>query len=158
MTNAKRLLLSIFRHGTVASVKEYSGGQQCPCMVSRGGTVPAYSKEWHRRNQAAADCAGTGVINSTTTQVEIKTMVIDAAAYGNAVKGSGLNVEFGTIEKGDLAIYGAVKTVDGANYSLVGLRDENTVTIFGKGYCVKSAVTVFVDGEEIDVALVGRVV
>ncbi len=123
MTAAKRLLQSIIRNGTIATVKTFTGGTQCPCMISRGSEAPAYSLDWHRRNPTATNCSGTGEIGATESTVTIKTMPIAAKAIGDAVKRGGAWVDIGEIKTGDLALYGAVKTSDGTNYSFDGLAD-----------------------------------
>lgn len=156
MDAAKRLLQSIIRNGTIATVKTFTGGTQCPCMISRGSEAPAYSLDWHRRNPTATDCEGIGEINATETTVTIKTMPIDAQAIGDAVKRGGAWVDVGEIKTGDLALYGAVKTSDGTNYSFDGLTDKNEITLIGYKYAVKYVLRLPIAGEIITAAIVRR--
>lgn len=136
MTNAERFLLSILKNGVDATITVYSGGTQCPCMISRGSEAPAYSADWHRRNPTATDCEGTGLINSTTSTVKLKTMIIDAALIGDALKSVGEMVDIG-IKSGDMALYGAVNSETMGNYSLADLTDKNIITVLDVTYSVK---------------------
>ncbi|HNR69545.1 MAG TPA: hypothetical protein PKN24_15980 [bacterium] len=156
MDRLTRFINSIIANGTAATVKEYSGGTQCPCMISRGTEAPAYSADWHRRNPSATNCNGTGLIGSTTSTVSIKTMVIDAKAVGDEVDRSGKWTEIGKLEADDVALYGAVKVSDGSNYSFADLTDKNEITVLGNTYAVKYTLKIPIDGTVVTAALCRR--
>jgi len=51
-----------------SATKSTLAGTACPCIDSET-LIP--SREWHRDNPTAADCGGTGLINSTRTNLSI---------------------------------------------------------------------------------------
>ncbi len=157
MTHVQRYINSVLRHGVAATVREFTAGTQCPCMISRDSAVPTYSADWHRRNPAAEACNGTGMIGETTVETAVKTIPMDAQAIGNLIKQGGSFIEIGNIDAGDYLLYGAVKTSNGALFSFESLGDKNVITLLGKAYAIKETMLVPVGDTVVSMVLVKRV-
>ncbi|HQI49888.1 MAG TPA: hypothetical protein PLN61_14640 [bacterium] len=143
-----------------ATVREFTAGTQCPCMISRDSAVPTYSADWHRRNPAAEACNGTGMIGETTVETAVKTIPMDAQAIGNLsnlIKQGGSFTDIGNIDVGDYLLYGAVRTSTGALFSFESLGDKNVITLLGKTYAIKETMLVPVGGTVVSMVLVKRV-
>lgn len=157
MTNRERILQTIYRYGVPATVSILSGGTACPCLTSRDSANPTYSADWHRRNPTSADCHGTGVINSTTTAITIKTMPMSVSALAGTVRPDGKEVEIGKIDIGDMVLYGAVKISDASHYDFSVLSESNEIKLNSQKYCVKDVVFIQVENDPITAAICKRV-
>lgn len=157
MTHVQRYINSVLRHGVAATVREFTAGTQCPCMISRDSAVPTYSADWHRRNPAAEACNGTGMIGETIVETAVKTIPMDAQAIGNLIKQGGSFTDIGNIDVGDYLLYGAVRTSTGALFSFESLGDKNVITLLGKAYAIKETMLVPVGDTVVSMVLVKRV-
>jgi hypothetical protein len=101
------------RYGVTASL-ETVAGTVCPCTTERG----AYSPEWHRLNPAAASCAGTGLVNRTTTTTSIKAMFYEAGIAGDEIHKKFSAEIIGQVKDDDLFMLGTQNASTGTQVTL----------------------------------------
>jgi len=111
-------------------------GDTCPCMEQGRKN---YSPDWHVANPGEDDCEGTGLINTSTTTINIKAVFSPVGLAGNSIPTMKEFIEtIGEIQKDDLFLWGTVNTADGSFADLSG-KSEYTdyITKDSKKYLIR---------------------
>ena len=135
MTNEQRINRTIYKNGHSATVTVVAG-DVCPCMIFEDANNPSYSREWHRLNPTADDCSGTGLINTSSNDTNIKAMF-----YPVALKVQSLNLDkesldkiLGEMQNDDLIMYGAVDISDLSTFDLSILSEYHDKILYRTNY------------------------
>ena len=130
MSRASRFIGACLRYGDVFTAASVTG-TQCPCMISRDANNPTYSPDWHINNPAPGDedCNGSGLIDTTSTTINLKGFLYPAALLGTSQVPEDIKSVIGEITNADLIVYGQVNTDTLAFYDLSGLTEyDDTIT------------------------------
>lgn len=131
--NQDRLVLWLLNNSLVQSavLTKVTDGSVCPCMTSRDSDNPSYSAEWHANNPDEEDCNKTGIIGGSTSNVNIKAIIVKPGLAGLAIP---IKLEtvlpMGEFNDDDMLLYGTADA-DNDNYeSLDGLTDYTAYITF----------------------------
>ena len=127
MTKQERELKHLIKRGESVTLKSVTG-TACPCWTYRG---TGYSPQWHVEHPDADDCEDTGLIDTTTTTINLK-----ATLYPPEITPSGivwpdsLKTKIGEIGDIDLVMYGSVNNDTDAFVSLQSYTQQDDYVIY----------------------------
>ena len=128
MSRASRFIGACIRYGDVFTATSVTG-TQCPCMISRDANNPTYSPAWHVNNPDADDCSGSGLIDTTSTTINLKGFLYPTALLGTSQVPDTIKSVIGETANTDLIVYGQVNTDTLAFYDMSGLTEyDDTIT------------------------------
>jgi len=127
MTKQERELKHLIKRGESVTLKSVTG-TACPCWTFRG---TGYSPQWHVDNSEADACNGTGLIDTTTTTINLKATLypVEIALSGTAWPDT-LKTAIGEIGDIDLVMYGSVNSDTDAFVSLQSYTQQDDYVIY----------------------------
>lgn len=108
-------------------------GTVCPCMSFVDSLRPEYSAEYHRLYPLAADCGGSGVVNTTSTVIPARAVVypLSIAYQVLSRKTDGWIQEvIGRLKECDMVLAGTIQTADMTFYDLTALSEKSDKITF----------------------------
>ena len=127
MTSQERELKHLIKRGESVTLKSVTG-TACPCWTFRG---TGYSPQWHVEHPDADDCGDTGLIDTTTTTVNLKATLYPPSVI---IFGSKLSDEaktaIGEIGDIDLVMFGSVNSDTDAFVSLQSYTQQDDYVIY----------------------------
>ena len=156
MTDKTVFMLDCYRFGADATLTTVTG-TTCPCRKTSGS-----SREYHRLNPSAADCLGTGQIDTTITETTIKGFFTNRLQSLMTFLNQYKNTEIGEMYDADLFIFGVAKASDASFMDLSGYTESNTnrankITYQGNDYLIRHVYSVGFTEEVGQVGLLKRV-
>lgn len=134
---------------SAATLTTYTG-TQCPCMISRDANNPRYSEEWHRNNPDVEDCLQTGLIDKTTTTVNIRGLAYNSEMMSGVNIPQGLEtlLPIGELQEDEIAWIGTLDTDNDSFETLDGYTDYNAkITYDANDYHIRDVVDITGIGE-----------
>lgn len=109
--NKQMLFLKKIREAGQSAVLHTESGDACPCVESDG----YYDAQWHADNPEEDDCEGTLIINTVSTDTNIRALILPKVDIDERVK-----EKIGFRDEDDYLFMGAYNTSDN---SLVDVSD-----------------------------------
>ncbi len=127
-------------------------GKDCPCMISRDSANPSYSAQWHRTNTTATDCAGAGLITTTTATTPIRAVICPPISIigGNIPINKEWLAQIGEVQKTDLFVWGSANKTTGAYVDLSGKSEyHDFITYDSNKYLIRDVTDLPADAGQV---------